>query len=178
VEAGADTIEHGAFISDDKDLIDMMVRKGTFWVPTMIVYTDRGLLNPAHTWMPPFRREKAAEVNRNMEKNFRILHKAGVKIVMGTDTARNNVHGDNAGELEIYVKCGMTPMEAIVASTKMGAQALGYPWSEQLGTLEQGKEADLLVIDGDPLKDIAILQNKDKIRKVVKGGKVVIDREL
>jgi len=178
VEAGVDTIEHGPFISDDMELVKMMVNKGTIWVPTIIVYSDRGLTDPKKTWIPPFRRGKAQEVWNNIEKNFRILHKAGVRIAMGTDTARHFIdHGDNAWELEWMVKFGMTPMEAIVASTKMGGEALGKPWNEQLGTLEKGKLADLIVLDGDPLKDISVLQKKDKIKKVMKDGKVVVDRE-
>ena len=177
VEAGVDTVEHGPFIHEDPDLPQLMVKKGTYWVPTIIVYSKRGLLDMDKKWIPEVRRKKAKRAWDAGKKNFKILHEAGVKIAMGTDAARHFYHhGDNAWELEHYVKYGMTPMEAIVSTTKTGAEALGEPWSSTLGTIEPGKHADIIFVDGDPLKDIKILQEKERIKKVFIDGKLLVER--
>lgn len=84
-------------------------------------------------------------------------------------------HGENALEFELLVNAGMTPMQAIVAGTRNSALALG-PRGSDLGTLEKGKLADLIVVDGDPLKDIKVLQNQERLKIVMKGGKEVIKR--
>ena len=177
VEAGVDTVEHGPFISDDPDLVTLMKEKGTFWVPTIIVYSKRGLLDPNKKWIPEIRRKKAKRAWDNGEKNFKILHDAGVKIAMGTDAARHFYHhGDNAWELEHYVKYGMTPMEAIVSTTKTTAKALGEPWASTLGLIKSGKIADIIIVDGNPLKDITNLQDSQRIKKVIKEGVIVAER--
>ena len=93
---------------------------------------------------------------------------------MGTDSGYGPKHGDNLQELDTYVKWGMEPMDAIVAGTKNAAEALG--WDDRIGTLETGKLADIVVVNGDPIKDISILKNKDNILLVIKGGKIVKDR--
>jgi imidazolonepropionase-like amidohydrolase len=111
---------------------------------------------------------------REIQKGFQHATKAGVKIAMGTDSGYGPKHGDNLQELEIYVKWGMDPMDAIVAGTKNAAEALG--WDDRIGTLETGKLADIAVVDGDPIKDISILKDKDNILLVIKGGKIVKDR--
>jgi imidazolonepropionase-like amidohydrolase len=98
---------------------------------------------------------------------------AGVKVVGGSDgtgPGSGRRPGEGAKELELMVQYGMTPMQAIVANTKMGADVMGC--LDQFGTLEAGKLADLIVVDGDPLKDITILQKREKIQMVVKGGEV------
>ena len=84
-------------------------------------------------------------------------------------------HGENAVELEILVKqLGMTPMEAISAATRIGAEALGL--ENEIGTLEQGKAADLLIVNGNPLENIAILQDLQQLLIVMKAGRIIIDR--
>jgi imidazolonepropionase-like amidohydrolase len=92
---------------------------------------------------------------------------------MGTDAGAYG-HGHNAVELRLLTEAGMTPMQAIVASTKMAAACLGL--EADLGTLEVGKLADLLVVDGDPIREIGILDEKEKIALVMKGGAVAVDR--
>ena len=82
--------------------------------------------------------------------------------------------GDNAVELEYLTRCGLSPMEALMAATKICAEALGL--EDQIGTIESGKLADILVINGNPLEDIKLLKNRDKIRMVIKNGEIVIDR--
>ncbi len=82
--------------------------------------------------------------------------------------------GNNAVELEYLTRCGLSPMEALMAATKICAEALGL--EEQIGTVESGKLADILVIDGNPLEDIRLLQNNNAIKMVIKNGDVVLDR--
>ena len=84
-------------------------------------------------------------------------------------------HGDNAVELELMVKYGMTSMEAIVAATRNGAECAGI--QDITGTLETGKKADIIVVDGDPLKDIKILKEKEKIHIVMKEGQISVNRQ-
>jgi imidazolonepropionase-like amidohydrolase len=93
---------------------------------------------------------------------------------MGTDTGIDPEFGENAGELEIYVKLGMTPMEAIVTATKNAAEAVRL--DKDLGTIEKGKLADILAIDGNPDRDITVLQKKANIKMVMKEGNVFVDR--
>jgi imidazolonepropionase-like amidohydrolase len=96
----------------------------------------------------------------------------GVKIAVGTDAGFLVYHGQNAGELEELVKGGFTPMEAIVAATRVGAECLDL--DRDVGTIEPGKYADLVIIDGDPLADIRIHQNEARIAQVFKGGKKIV----
>ena len=96
-------------------------------------------------------------------------HKARIPIAMGTDAGTPfNCHGENLKEMELLVKLGFTPMETIVATTKTASEVLGL--EKKIGTLEKGKLADLIVMDGNPLKDIGLLQKKDKILAIMKEG--------
>ena len=105
---------------------------------------------------------------------FQKMYKAGVKIAMGTDMGFEPDMGSNGAELEIYVKLGMKPMDAILTATRNAAQAIKR--GNDLGTIEAGKLADIVAVDGDPLKDIACLQKKEKIQLVMKEGRVYADR--
>jgi imidazolonepropionase-like amidohydrolase len=102
------------------------------------------------------------------------MYKAGVKIAMGTDMGFEPDMGSNAAELEIYVKLGMSPMDAILTATRNAAQAINL--DRELGTIEEGKLADVVAVNGDPLKDIACLQQKKNIELVLKEGRVFADR--
>jgi imidazolonepropionase-like amidohydrolase len=102
------------------------------------------------------------------------MHKAGVNIAMGTDMGFEPDMGSNAGELEIYVKLGMKPMEAILTATRNAALALKQ--DRDLGTIEAGKFADLIAVDGDPLRNIRCLQEKKNIQLVMKEGRIYADR--
>ena len=102
-------------------------------------------------------------------------HRIGVKVACGSDAAMPFVfHGENAYEMELLVRAGLTPMEAIVAATKVGSEVLDM--ADEIGTVEEGKLADLVVVDGDPLEDIKILQDLNRIKRVIKGGKTVVAR--
>ena len=94
---------------------------------------------------------------------------------MGTDTgAPYMIHGKNAKEMEIYVQYGMSEMQAIEATTQVNARILGM--EDSLGTVEAGKEADVIVVKKDPLKDIRVLQDNENVALVIKGGQIVVDR--
>jgi imidazolonepropionase-like amidohydrolase len=94
---------------------------------------------------------------------------AGVRIAMGTDSGVGH-HGSNAEELQLMVEAGMSPMDAIVASTKTASECIHM--QADVGTLEAGKYADLLMVDGDPLEDIALLQNKARLSLIMQGGRI------
>jgi imidazolonepropionase-like amidohydrolase len=97
----------------------------------------------------------------------------GVRIAMGSDCGGNesHQHGQNALELECYVRCGMSPLDAITAATKVGAEVMRM--DDRIGTIEPGKLADLVVIDGDPLSDISLVRTA--VVGVVQDGQVIRD---
>jgi imidazolonepropionase-like amidohydrolase len=114
-----------------------------------------------------------------MIKNIAKLYRAGLTIASATDFAGSPLlkMGTNAMELELLVKhCGFKPLDAIASATRNGARACGL--ETQIGTLEKGKLADLIIVDGDPIKDIKILQEKSKIRLVMKEGKAEVNRGM
>ncbi len=117
--------------------------------------------------LPPMMAAKATDVIDMHRQSFRMAVEAGVKIAMGTDSGVGR-HGENGRELGLMVENGMTPMQAIVASTSSAAQLLHL--SDSLGTLEEGKLADVIVVDGDVLDDITHIANPEKVRVVLKGG--------
>lgn len=175
VQAGADTLEHCSFL--DEEALDLMVKHGTYMVPTLTLGSERTLngCRQAGIYKPSVL-DQLERIGAGARESFRKAHHAGVKIATGSDIYRSmrDQYGKNAHELELMVECGMTPMEAIVASTRVASEALGC--SDRLGTLETGKLADLLVIDGNPLQDITLLQDHSKILLVMKDGKIEIDR--
>jgi imidazolonepropionase-like amidohydrolase len=107
-------------------------------------------------------------------KSFRQAAKAGARIACGTDIIDEGSHGKNARELEYMVRNGYTPMQAIVAATKVSAECCRI--ADKVGTLEAGKLADLLVVDGNPLDDIKVLQDQSRLLLVMKEGKAFVDR--
>jgi imidazolonepropionase-like amidohydrolase len=107
-------------------------------------------------------------------ETFQKMYKAGVNIAMGTDMGFEPHMGTNAAELEIYVKLGMKPMDAILTATRNAARAIKL--GDELGTIEAGKLADVIAVNGDPIADIACLQDKKKIQLVMKEGRVYADR--
>ncbi|MBP9075122.1 MAG: amidohydrolase family protein, partial [Caldilineaceae bacterium] len=113
---------------------------------------------------------KAQEVMEIHSESIAKAHKAGVKIAMGTD-AGVMPHGTNLRELGLMVNIGMTPMQAIVATTKTAAECLG--WQDRVGTVEVGKLADLIITRTDPLKNIRSLEDTANIRVVIKDGVIV-----
>ncbi len=156
LKAGVDSIEHGDGLTEME--IDEMVRRGIYWVPTIMV---GAAVAPGRggNWPKMVDTEKAA---------FQLALKKGVKIVLGTDAGGFDWKELNeAKEFEYYVSYGMTPMQAIRTATTTAAELLG--WSNKMGTVEAGKWADLVGVSGDPLKDITELQ---RVKFVMKSGMV------
>jgi imidazolonepropionase-like amidohydrolase len=167
LEVGVDSIEHGCYLDEDPELIPMMVEKGIFFVPTLTVYVFHREVSPPHV-----RARGQALYTHHIESIQRTLA-AGGKIVAGTD-AGGHEHGINAQELQYLVEAGLSPMQALQAGTLWAAECLGY--ERDIGTLEVGKWGDLVVVDGNPLQNITILQHVARIKLVLKGGVVVADR--
>ncbi len=163
IEAGVDTIEHGSYLNQDPDLLNMMAGEGIFFVPTFTVF------NFHRTQGNPTARVEAGDFRQDHIESMQKALSAGVKVVAGTD-AGGWGHGNNAEELECLVEAGMTTMQALVAATDWAAECCGL--EKDLGTVERGKLADLVVVDGDPLSDITILQDKSRIKLVMKEGQV------
>ena len=165
-EAGVDSIEHGSYI-DDKG-IALMKQHGTYLVPT--AYLADWIRENGH--LPAFYQQKMIDVSTSMKANQKHAIAAGVKVALGTDAAVYP-HGLNAHELDVYVnQYGMTPLAAIQSATLNGADLLG--WSDRVGSLDPGKWADLIAVDGDPLKDVRILQH---VPFVMKAGIVYKDEQ-
>lgn len=165
IEAGVDCIEHGGLLDDET--AELMASKGVFLVPTLsasLVTAQHGLDMGRPQWLVDVCRESA---DSRME-NYRRAVRAGVKLVTGVDSV-----GDVAGELELLMQGGLTSMEAIQAATRTAAECLDL--SDVIGTIEVGKLADLIVVDGDPLADITVLRN---IEMVVKGGVIYDPNKL
>ncbi len=169
IEAGVDSIEHGCYLAEEPELIAMMAERGTVFTPTLLVYVYHRDSSAPHV-----RRRARDLYARHLESVEMALH-AGVKIVAGTD-AGGHGHPVNARELECLVEAGMSPMQAIRAGTGLAAECLG--WERELGTVEEGRLADLVAVDGDPLRDITLLQKPERIKLVWKGGRVSVDRRV
>jgi len=167
IRAGVDSIEHGFWLDDEA--IEMMLDRGVCLVPTLVAVYNI-LEHAAGHGIPEHAVDKARLGHEAHLRSFSAAYEAGVKIAMGTDAGTPfNYHGNSAFEIELMVRAGMTPMDAIVASTKNGAELLQL----QSGTIEPGRLADMLIIDGDPLADITCLQAQPHM--VVLGGEIVVD---
>ncbi|WP_042148033.1 amidohydrolase family protein [Paucisalibacillus sp. EB02] len=166
IRAGVHSIEHGIFLDDEA--IELMLENGTYLVPTLLAPVAV-LENAAEVGMPDSAVKKSREVIEQHKASFTKAYKAGVKIAMGTDAGVMK-HGTNLRELGLMKDAGMSPMDTIVASTKTAAECLG--WEDKVGTLEQGKLADIVVVKGNPLEDIYSLADNDNIQVVIKNGRV------
>ena len=163
-EAGVDSVEHGSYIDDAG--IAAMKEHGTYLVPTLYL-GDWMMENAEQTHMPPPLLAKAHEVIPAARKNIAHAFASGVKVAFGTDAAVYP-HGLNAHEFAVMVKLGLTPLQAIQAATMNAADLLG--WSGKVGTLENGAWADIVAVEGDPVKDVTTLE---RVKFVMKGGEVV-----
>jgi imidazolonepropionase-like amidohydrolase len=166
VIGGIDSIEHGFFMDDE--CIELMVEHGTHLVPTFVIVDlivtkgrDMGVIESSV--------QKAETAQKAHLESFRKVYEAGVLCGLGSDFIGAPMYGKSAMELEIYVnKAGLSPMETIVCATKNNAIILGI--EDKIGTLEAGKQADLIVVDGDPLDDITVLQDVSSITHIYKDG--------
>lgn len=172
IKAGANSIVHGFFM--DEECAEMMVKKNVFLESTNLyvrMIKDRGKGE-----LPDWMVDKANETWEDREKNFKMYLDKGVKISFGSDAGVPFIRQgyDNAGELSIFVELGMSTMDAVIAATKTAAEAIGI--EDKAGTIEEGKVADIILIDGDPLQDIGLLSTENKIKMVMKEGEIIITR--
>lgn len=166
VRAGVRSVEHGTYLDDES--IGMMLEGGTYLVPTLVAPT--GVLRAADEGanLPEVMVEKAREVVEAHRESFRRAVEAGVRVAMGTDSAVNP-HGENLDELELMAKGGMSASDVLVATTRTAAELVGM--DDDLGTLEPGKRADLVIVEGDAF-DLPRL--RERIREVWKDGRPVV----
>ena len=163
LRAGVDSIEHGTFTNDET--FRLYKQTGAYYVPTLLAPAaaladgQRGALTPAQF-------EKARQAAGNAEISFARAIREGVKIAYGTDTGVSK-HGDNAQEFALMVKNGMQPAQAIRSATVDAADLLGV--SANAGTIEAGKDADIIAVDGDPTANVRLLEN---VGFVMKHGRV------
>lgn len=166
VRGGVDSVEHGYAIDDEG--IELMLEKGTFLVPTL----SAALRVPDPNLVPPYLFEKKVRWSQIARERVAKALQAGVNVALGTD-AGVGPHGRNLLELTHMVDLGMSAGDAIVAGTRNSARLLGL--ENDLGTLEEGKIADLVAVSSDPLADISVLADPAAIELVVKVGEVVKD---
>jgi len=164
IRAGVDSVEHGTFQDDES--IRLLKEKGCYYVPTLLAADTVARNAETPGYYLPMVAAKARIVGPRALDTFRKAHLAGVKIAFGTDSGVSP-HGENAKEFSLMVKGGMKPIEAIAAATTAAADLLGL--SAKIGTIEQGKEADLVAVRGDPLSDASLLEH---VTFVMKGGTV------
>lgn len=168
VRAGIHSIEHGIYLDDEA--IELMLKHGTFLVPTLLAPVAVLEHAEATGSMPEYGLRKAKESLESHRESIHKAYRAGVKIAMGTD-AGVMPHGTNLRELGLMCEIGMSPMEAIVATTRTAAECLG--WQDRVGTVEAGKLADLVITRTDPLLSIRSLEDPANIAVVIKDGQVV-----
>ena len=163
--AGVDSIEHGHRIN--REDLEMMKAQGTFLVPTIGVIdldTEASKDKP----MSPEQRKRFDAFLKGIEQEVQTAKSLGVKIAAGFDSAEAETQGKNAAELEAMVKRGLTQLEAIQAATVNASELLS--WQDKVGALEPGHYADVIAVDGDPLRNITVLQH---VKFVMEGGQVV-----
>lgn len=170
LRAGIDSIEHGVFLS--QEAVSLMLEKGVPLVPTISALhciEEHGV----EAGIPAFAVEKTKRLKADFLQSVRLAREAGVSVAMGTDAGTPfNRHGENARELELMANLGgFSPGEAIKAATQVGARVLGL--EKELGTIGEGKLADLIVVRGNPLEELGLLRNRQDILWILKGGKPI-----
>ena len=170
LRAGIDSIEHGVYLNDEA--VELMRKRGVALIPTLAALCQIES-NGVAAGIPAFAVEKTLKVKPFHLASIRLARQAGVPIALGTDAGTPfNRHGENLQEIKHLVQHGgFSPLEAVEAGTRVGAQVLGL--DHDLGTIEEGKLADLVVVGGDPLADIDIFLQPSSIRVVLQGGRIV-----
>jgi imidazolonepropionase-like amidohydrolase len=171
LEAGVRTIEHGTYL--DEEVCDAMRETGTVLVPTRTIIAEA--LMSDH--LPSFAKAKVAAIADRHAGAVAMAHERGVTIAAGTDIALSGKDrfaswGRNGRELPLLVEAGMTPLEVIEAATATGPMTLG-PQAPRSGVLAQGYDADVIALDGDPLDDIQVLADPDRVIGVWRAGRRV-----
>lgn len=164
LRAGIASIEHGTYL--DEESIELFKQNEAYLVPTVMAGDFVAKAAETADWMTEPQRVKSLQVGPQMLDMLKRAHEGGVKIAFGTDSGVS-AHGDNATELGLMVKAGMTAQEALEAATVNAADHLRM--SDQIGTIAAGKFADIIAVDGSPLEDIEEMMDVDF---VMKGGEV------
>jgi imidazolonepropionase-like amidohydrolase len=171
VRAGVDSIEHGSFLMDET--IELMKERGTSL--SMTLCSASGIASAPADSVPDWARAKAALAAEAMHDSFGRAARAGVRLVLGTDAGTPyNFHGANARELALMVQYGAAPITALRAATINGAQLLQL--DDRVGSLEPGKEADLVLCEGDVVSDVTRLCEPANLRLVVQAGQIIVRR--
>jgi imidazolonepropionase-like amidohydrolase len=172
LRAGIDSIEHGVYLNEEA--ISLMVKGNIPLIPTLSALYHI-LTKGVEAGIPRFAVEKTLVVEPFHVESVRMAREAGVRIAMGTDAGTPfNTHGHNLGELERLVERGFTPMEALEAGTRIASEVLGL--ENQIGTIEVGKLADLVVVQGNPMDDVGVLLPEEAVHLVMQGGKLVKEK--
>ena len=164
--AGVDSIEHGCYLDEDATLLGQMAVQGTFFVPTLTVYATTAKRRPRTCG-------RAVALHAHHVASVRRALELGVPIAAGTD-AGGHGHPKNALELKYLVEAGLSPMQALCAATQSAAACLGL--EREVGTIEKGRLADLVLVGGNPLDDVTLLLDPARIELVFKGGVICADR--
>ena len=167
VLAGVDSVEHGTFMTDE--VMDLMIERGTYYVPTISAGEFVAEKSKIDNYFPEIVRPKAASVGPQIGATFNKAYDKGVKIAFGTD-AGVQPHGTNWMEFVFMVQYGMPNMKAIQSSTIETARFLDI--DDKLGSIEVGKIADLVAVNGNPLKDIKVMEF---VEFVMKNGEVILN---
>lgn len=164
VRAGITSIEHGTLM--DREVMDLMIEKGTFYVPTISAGKFVAEKAQQEGYFPAIIRPKALAIGPQIQQTFADAYAAGVKIAFGTDSGVSP-HGENAQEFIYMVEGGMPASEAILSATAVSAELIGQ--SDELGTIEAGKLADIVAVPGNPLKNIQLMM---EVSFVMKNGEI------
>jgi imidazolonepropionase-like amidohydrolase len=167
ITAGVDSIEHG--FGADRESLEMMKDHGTFLVPTVGVIDAQLELHKSEP-LSPERRQKRDAFLQGIQQSLQQALSLGVKMASGFDASSAAGQGQNANQLVAMSKRGILPLEVVRAATLNAAELMG--WQDDVGSIEAGKYADLIAVEGNPLTDIAILQH---VQFVMKGGTIVKD---
>jgi imidazolonepropionase-like amidohydrolase len=179
VAAGIHTLEHGWFL--DEEIADSMIAQGTWWVPTLALVplsVERRAKDKSWAGQQLAREDtKDAEIYARMKDQIPLWKDAvrrGLKVAMGTDQSHRLLVGENLVELEYMVDwLGMSEMQVITASTSLAAECLERP---DLGAVASGRAADILVVDGNPLDNIKILKERERLHLIMKAGKSFVNK--
>ena len=181
VLAGVQCIEHGQWLYEDLELVKMMADRRIGWVPTLmnnpakLEKMKEASAQGGRSGLPSYVEARVPAMVEAHRRSYEVAMEARLLVPLGSDCgAPFTPNGTNAKEMELFVRYGATEMQAIEAGTRVAAEVLGM--GDRFGTLEPNKEADFIVVNGDPLKDIRLLQQKENIVMVVQSGKLVIDR--
>ena len=169
IEVGVDSIEHGSYLDEDPQLLEMMAEKGIVFTPTYGVYTFHAIHGTPHG------KARAAALRKHHVKSLEMAMEYGVIVTAGTDEGGWE-HGNNAHELSCLVEAGMTPMQAIVAATGDAAKCVGL--DSEIGTIAAGKRADLILVEGNPLDNVSILERGKSVKYVMKDGTTYFDKSI